>query len=274
MSPPDVFEHYPYPIKLVLSDLDGTLTADEQAPLDCDTLRRVRALNDRSRSSKDYPPLSVVTGRPQPYLEAIAKFVATPLPSLFESGCGMFLPGRPLGQDYVFHASLQNDETAAAAAAFKAWADRELVSARGAGFILGKRYAMSYAPAPASTVEELLAATQGLPPAIADRFFITRSIGVLDVTPRPVHKGTGVLWLLEYCRRELGQEISPANVVAVGDSYNDFPMFEVAGIACGVANAAPAVRDKVDYVSDAPTGRGVAEIVERAAALNRRLGYV
>jgi len=274
MTPPDVFDRYPHPIKLVLTDLDGTLTADEQGPLDCETLHLIRALNERSRASKAYPPISVVTGRPQPYLEAFAKFVATPLPSLFESGCGMYLPGRPLGQDYVFHPSLEDEETQSAARDFKTWADRELVSTRGAGFILGKRYALSYAPAPSSDVEELLAATDALPDDLARRFFITRSIGVLDVTPRPVHKGTGVLWLLDYCQRHLGLDIMPANVVAVGDSYNDVPMFEAVEVACAVANASPYVKERVDYVAEAATGLGVAEVVERAAALNRRLGYV
>lgn len=273
MSSEKPFDDYEFPVKLVLADLDGTVTADELRSVDCEGLGVLTRCNERSRRERDYPPISLVTGRPHSYLEAFARFIATPLPSLFESGCGIHLPQNALGHEYIFHPALAAEEVAAAVARFRAWAEVELVAKRGAGFILGKRYATSLAAGVRCPVEDLLDVTRNMPAELARYFFVTRSVGVVDVTPLPVNKGVGFDWLLRYYRDELGLDVAAANVAGVGDSFNDLPFLERVGISCGVANAAPAVRDAVDYVTREPTAAGVADVVERAAALNRRLGY-
>lgn len=267
------FDSYPHPIKLILADLDGTVTADELRPFDCDALHRLRAYNDLSREDKAYPPISLITGRPHSYLEAFARFLATPLPSLFESGCGMHLPTAPLGREYVFHPALAGARVSEALERFRAWADDELVANRGAGVIIGKKYSFSFAAGDRCSVEELLEAARAMPADLAPLFVVTRSIGVVDVTPRPIDKGSGLDWLTGYLRSELGFDVAAADVVGVGDSYNDLPFLAKVGISCAVPNAAAAVRDAVDCVAAKPTAEGVAEIVERAAAANLRLGY-
>ncbi len=271
---PDPFVYYPHPIKLVLSDLDGTITSDELRLIDCDGLRFLRRFNDRSRTERVVPPLSVVTGRPHSYVEAFCRFLGTPLPSLFESGCGIHLPDKPLGREYLFHPALADPAVRDAGARFRAWADEELVAKRGAGFIIGKQYALSYAPGDGSSVDELLAAMRAMPADLASRFFITRSSAVVDITPRPVDKGTGFEWLLSYLRAKLGFDIAPANVVGVGDSFNDLPILGKVGIPCAVANAAPAIKEKTRYVAQGASAEGVAEVMEQAVVLNERLGYV
>jgi len=269
------FDSYDSPIKLVLADLDGTVTADELKPLDCQRLGILRRYNDLSRREGDrtYPPLSLVTGRPHSYLEAFARFIDTPLPSLFESGCGMHLPGKPLGHEYIFHPALADPRISRAVKRFRNWADEELVAKRRAGTILGKRYSVSLAPGERCSVEELLAATRAMPPDLAPLFVVTRSVAVVDVTPRPVDKGAGFEWLLRYLRGEYGLDVAAANAVGVGDSYNDLPFLKKVGIPCAVANAAAAVRDAVEYIAAEPTANGVVEVISLAAALNRRLGY-
>jgi hydroxymethylpyrimidine pyrophosphatase-like HAD family hydrolase len=273
MSPESPFDDYEFPVKLVLADLDGTVTADELKVVDCEGLSVLKRYNERSRCERDYPPISLVTGRPHSYLEAFARFIATPLPSLFESGCGIHLPQNALGHEYIFHPALAAEGVAEAVARFRAWAEGELVAKRGAGFILGKRYATSLAAGDCCTVEELLGVTRNMPAELAPYFFVTRSVGVVDVTPLPLNKGVGFDWLLRYCRDELGLDVAAANVAGVGDSFNDMPFLERVGVSCAVANAAPALRDAVDYVTHEPTAKGVADVVKRAAALNRRLGY-
>ncbi len=269
------FDDHESPIKLVVADLDGTITADEVRPLDCQGLSVLRRYNDLSRREEDrtFPPMSLVTGRPHSYLEAFARFIATPLPSLFESGCGMHLPTAPLGHEYLFHPALAGPRVSEALERFRAWADEELVAKRGAGFIIGKKYSVSLAAGDRCSVEELLEATRAMPADLAPLFVVTRSVAVVDVTPRPVDKGSGLEWLLRYLRDELSLDVAATNVVAVGDSYNDLPLLGKAGISCAVPDAAPAVRDAADYVAAGRTASGVVEIIELAAALNRGLGY-
>jgi HAD superfamily hydrolase (TIGR01484 family) len=269
------FEHYEYPVKFVVADLDGTITADELKPLDCQGLAVLRRYNDLSRREGDrtFPPISLVTGRPHSYLEAFARFIDTPLPSLFESGCGMHLPTAPLGHEYIFHPALADPRISRAVGRFRAWADEELVAKLGAGIIMGKRYSVSLSAGERCSVEELLETTRAMPPDLAPLFVVTRSAGVVDVTPRPVDKGTGLEWLLRYLRGELCLDVAAANVVGVGDSYNDVPFLRKVGISCAVPNAAPPVRDAAEYVALEPTANGVVEIIELAVASNRRLGY-
>jgi hydroxymethylpyrimidine pyrophosphatase-like HAD family hydrolase len=268
------FDSYPHPIKLILADLDGTITADEMRPLDCEELAVLRRHNERSREDRAYPPISLITGRPHSYVEAFARFLATPLPSLFESGCGMHLPAARLGYEYLFHPALADPAVAEAAARFLRWAEEELVARRGAGLILGKRYAISLAAGDYCCIDELLEAVRGMPAELAGRFFVTRSADVVDVTPEPVNKGAGFEWLLAYGRAELGLDVAAANVVGVGDSPNDAPFLAKVGIPCAVAGAAPAVREVARYVTREPVGGAVPEVVARAVELNRRLGYV
>jgi hydroxymethylpyrimidine pyrophosphatase-like HAD family hydrolase len=270
---PALFDNYPHPVKLILTDLDGTVTKDELRPLDCEGLRVLRLHNELAREDRAYPPISLITGRPHSYLEAFTRFLATPLPSLFESGCGMHLPDKPLGHEYLFHPALADPAIAEAVARFRRWAEEELAAKRGAGFILGKRYAISLAGNDDCPVEALLEATRDMPADLAPHFFVTRSLGVVDVTPRPVNKGAGLEWLLAYCRAEFGLDVAAANVLGIGDSPNDLPFLTEVGIPCAVANAVEPVRAAAAYVTREPNGAGVAEVAALAVEVNRRLGY-
>jgi len=65
--------------------------------------------------------------------------------------------------------------------------------------------------------------------------------------------------------RLLERTAMPAERVAhVGDDVPDLPVLTRVGLAIGVADAAPAVLERVDFVTTAPGGRGaVREICER-----------
>jgi Cof subfamily protein (haloacid dehalogenase superfamily) len=65
--------------------------------------------------------------------------------------------------------------------------------------------------------------------------------------------------------RELAElyGLVPAEVMAIGDSFNDIPMLEYAGIAVAVANAPEIVRSKADYVTLSNEEGGVAEAINR-----------
>ncbi|WP_416840063.1 phosphoglycolate phosphatase [Haloferax sp. DFSO52] len=56
-------------------------------------------------------------------------------------------------------------------------------------------------------------------------------------------------------------DIDPESVVAIGDSANDVELFEVAGHAAAVANAADEAREAADYVTDSPHATGVLEVL-------------
>jgi phosphoglycolate phosphatase (TIGR01487 family) len=86
---------------------------------------------------------------------------------------------------------------------------------------------------------------------------ITFNKGAVMVLPSGVNKESG---LAAACK-EL--EISPLNVIGVGDAENDEAFLRSCGFAVAVANALPAVKKHADHVTEAPGGAGVAELVER-----------
>lgn len=57
--------------------------------------------------------------------------------------------------------------------------------------------------------------------------------------------------------------IKREEIVAVGDGINDLDMLDYAGLGVVVANAAPHVKERADYVTDAPYFMGVLEVVHR-----------
>jgi hydroxymethylpyrimidine pyrophosphatase-like HAD family hydrolase len=79
----------------------------------------------------------------------------------------------------------------------------------------------------------------------------------IAIAPGGSDKGTG----LRAAIADLGLTAPP--IVAIGDASNDVAMFAIATIAVGVANADDTVRASGAYITQAPTGRGVAEALER-----------
>jgi hypothetical protein len=81
--------------------------------------------------------------------------------------------------------------------------------------------------------------------------------GAVMVLPAGVNKATG----LGVALREL--ELSPHNVVAVGDAENDHAFLKFCGCSAAVGNALPIVKDAVDVVLRGARGAGVIELAER-----------
>lgn len=79
----------------------------------------------------------------------------------------------------------------------------------------------------------------------------------IDINQSGVSKGAA---LADLCKR-LGFDL--AEVIAIGDGWNDLEMFEVAGIGAAVANAPEALKDKADYVCEEENYHGVIEVIKR-----------
>ncbi|HHX94524.1 MAG TPA: HAD family phosphatase [Clostridia bacterium] len=57
--------------------------------------------------------------------------------------------------------------------------------------------------------------------------------------------------------------LSPQEVMAVGDSYNDVEMFDYAGVSVVMGNARDEIKEKADYVTRSNDDDGVAEVLEK-----------
>lgn len=57
--------------------------------------------------------------------------------------------------------------------------------------------------------------------------------------------------------------ISPAEVIAIGDSFNDLSMIRYAGLGVAMGNSPEEIREQADFVTDTNDNDGVAKVIER-----------
>jgi hydroxymethylpyrimidine pyrophosphatase-like HAD family hydrolase len=80
------------------------------------------------------------------------------------------------------------------------------------------------------------------------------------ILPSGVNKATG----LRAAAQCLG--LAPIEIAGIGDAENDHAFLEICGCSVAVANALPASREKVDFVTAGDHGDGVAELIGRMLA--------
>jgi len=80
--------------------------------------------------------------------------------------------------------------------------------------------------------------------------------GAVMVLPPGVNKATGLAAALE------ALELSPLNVLAIGDAENDHALLTASGCSVAVANALEAVKGTADIVTKGDHGKGVVETID------------
>ena len=215
-------------------DIDGTLTDDQRA-LDPRVMPVLRT----------WPaPVVVATGKSMPYPVALCEFLAIEQLVVAENG-GVVLAGR----DTV---RIEGDREAANAVA-------EAYRAEGYGLGWGAADLVN------RWRETELAVAREMPRDPLDRIAADHGLVVVDtgyayhVKSPDTDKGAGLRAVAE----ELG--LAPDDFLAVGDSENDAPTFEVAGRSVAVANADERARATAEYVTEAAFADGFLEAVERFA---------
>jgi HAD superfamily hydrolase (TIGR01484 family) len=86
---------------------------------------------------------------------------------------------------------------------------------------------------------------------------VTFNKGAVMILPAGVNKGTGMRAALE----ELS--LSVHSVVGIGDAENDHAFLNLCECAVAVGNSLPALKDRVDFVTDNSHGAGVEELIAK-----------
>jgi hydroxymethylpyrimidine pyrophosphatase-like HAD family hydrolase len=80
--------------------------------------------------------------------------------------------------------------------------------------------------------------------------------GAVMILPAGVNKASGLRAALE------PRQIALSEVVAVGDAENDHVFLESCGLSAAVANALPALKERVQFVTQSNAGAGVTELID------------
>ncbi len=240
--------------RLIVTDIDGCLTAGEGQPLLYPLFQTLTDLNRRARRGEAVPAVTLCTGRPTAYVEGVMQAIDGFLPAVCEHGAMLYVPE---GHRFLRHSAL--DEAARTALAeIKAMLEREVVEA-GLGYLQpGKETSLTLFPVgPIGTTSleplhnrlaELVART-GAPYAVIDTF------SCVNLVPRGLNKGQGVRWLAEMI------DVPLAQMAGIGDSDSDLAFLQLVSTSAAPINATPTVRQAVDYVSPCSNGEGFLDIL-------------
>lgn len=77
--------------KWIITDIDGCLSPEESEPWDLDLFWELARLCRAAADGKGpIPPMTLCTGRPQPYVEVLAKILDVRLPIIAENGAVLY----------------------------------------------------------------------------------------------------------------------------------------------------------------------------------------
>ncbi|AIQ38930.1 Cof-type HAD-IIB family hydrolase [Paenibacillus sp. FSL R7-0297] len=88
--------------------------------------------------------------------------------------------------------------------------------------------------------------------AIPGLIITASHVNNIEINHKDANKGNGVKLIAEH------YGIPAAQIAVMGDSYNDLPMFEIAGYRIAMENAAPILKETADFITLSNSEHGVA----------------
>ena len=239
-------------MKLIVLDVDGVLSMGEAQPLDLTILERLAALNRKARHDASVPAVTLNTGRPSPYVEAIMQMIEGWQPALYESGGGMYFP-----QTYRFQQTpLMTLHDKQALQDVLHIVDKALVQTGKAYWQPGKTVCHTLFAIPPLTIDDITAEVRATIAPYSENFIAVPAVIALNIQPRHISKGTGQAWLVE------ATGIDMANMGGVGDSATDTDFLSMVAYSAAPANATDDVKAVVKYVSHYHTTAGLQDILD------------
>jgi hydroxymethylpyrimidine pyrophosphatase-like HAD family hydrolase len=239
-------------MKLIVLDIDGVLSHGEAQPFDLNLLARLATLNRRARSGETVPAVTLNTGRPSPYVEAVMQAIDGWQPALYESGAGLYFP-----QTYQFQLTpTLTPEHLLKLRLVVERLDQAIVQSGQAYWQPGKSVCYTLFARPPLTIANLMPAVEAIVAEVSNEFVVTPASLALNIHPAGIDKGTGLHWLAQVT------SIDPAEMGGVGDSAGDIDFLRLVGQPAAPANATAEVKAVVKYISTQPEGMGLQQILD------------
>ena len=258
------------PIRLVVSDVDGTLV-DKQKQLTAATGAAVARLDEAGI------PFTIISARPRSGMMPVADTLGIDRPmGAFNGGTVFTRDGKVIERHIIEAEVARGMVTLAGDSAVDIWvfADDRWYATSGEGHhVDSERVSSNQEPVIVDDVTDLLDDADKITfvsddePVLRDLFdragdFTPRATIVqsqtyyLDVTAVAANKGDGVTALAT------AADIPLEAVAAIGDQANDIPMLERVGLAIAMGNAPDAVQSIADEVTRGNDADGVAHAID------------
>jgi hydroxymethylpyrimidine pyrophosphatase-like HAD family hydrolase len=245
-------------IQLFITDIDGCLLEPMKTP-QWDILTKIRSLNEQSRHDSAIPSLTLCTGRPLPYAEAIAQMMGIEQPFVFENA-GVFDPVH-----YRIHLDeTLTDETRRQITDLKQWLKQHIMG-QYTGFTLEFSKLMD-AGVIHPDKEMILQVLPTIQKHVAENyggFEIHHTDVSINIILGQNNKESGIRKL---CR---SKKISHSQAAYIGDSSGDVSGLKIAGRSFAPSNAVDQVK-QVSRVLPYKNSEAVLEAYTEVIKQNRR----
>lgn len=243
--------------KLFAVDIDGCLAPVQHATYDLERLSAIAELNRRSKIDDTVPPLTIISGRPHAYVDALMQVLDIELPASFENGAGLAFR-KP------YHATLVPEVTERAR-------DLEALAGRlreRSDVVVqpGKIASLSVFWYPTKQeVQGLARTTEQLIGELGLDLVVEPSQDCVNVLVPGVDKTRGLLLLAEAIGVGLDE------IAGIGDSLGDVEWLKLCGASCAPVNAHPDARQAATFRSSLADAAALLEFYRALIAENRRL---
>lgn len=238
---------------VIICDLDGCLADENGGPLDLERLLRLAEYNRRAQRNTGEPPLTICTGRPEPFAEAMCRVLANEsLPCVAENGAWLFYPA---GNRYELDPAITADHLEYVHAASKLL-DEKYRSA-GVQQQPGKKAAVSLYHSRPEYLQQIAPEIRETFERRGWPFRVSMTWNYINCDLEFVSKASGLR------RFFAATGIDPRRAAAIGDTMSDLAMAEAAAWFACPANASHEIKQHADYISPHVEVGGVLDIVER-----------
>jgi len=225
-------------IKLFITDLDGCISYPFRTP-DWEAITAIKKLNEKSKSDSLVPSLTICTGRPLPYAEAVAQWLDVDLPFIFESGGGSY----DIGRNFLeWHPSV-NGSTQQAVREIKEWLEKVIIK-NYTGTIpeFAKHTDAGLINPDSEKIDIIYRDVKAYISNNYPNFEVHHTDVSVNIFSTTTNKGMGISWLCERLN------VDPKEVAYIGDTSGDIPGLELVGYPFAPLNATRAVKEIAEVI--------------------------
>lgn len=219
-------------IKLFVTDLDGCISFPFQAPV-WENMSLIRKLNEESRIDHTIPALSICTGRPYPYAEAVAQWLNVDIPFVFESA-GLYV----WNGNYIKTAVKDEKIELLPIHELRKWIKNEVLPHFPSAAIEFTKKMDAGVVAPQKSVIDDI---HKLIKERVEEFYPALEIHITDVSVNVLLGGNNKLQGMKLLAEELN--ITLNEIAYIGDTGGDIPALKEVKMAFCPSNATRAVKD-------------------------------
>ncbi len=241
-------------------DLDGCLTYPFETP-DWNSITKIREYQLQSGKDHTIPALSLCTGRPLPYAEAVAQWMGIRDTIIFESGGGFF---HPLTNELTWSPHF-NGDIARKSQEIRNWFANDVLSQfPGVMLEYTKHTDVGMVHTDVNEIGQVYEIARKYIQAGYPEFEVHQTGVSVNIIVKACNKVSGLKFFAER------QGVSASQIAYIGDSTGDLMALKWAGAPFAPSNAIREVRESARVMNGEATA-GVLEAYEAIIAQNRGL---